>query len=150
MEDVAPQRNRSQHLHVPDTIKSHLGTRECHANTVRNVQKTDPPLEVAANERQYDNVVLLPLIFVDHVDPDARKLTGGHEPSQTVELPGVSGKNSDLGGLVFLTQQIAAKGDHKASLVRVLVTPTIFDFLFKLTMIHKKEVRQDALQIKIY
>lgn len=140
VKDVAPQWNRAEHAHISNTIKTHLSTRESNTDSVRYVQEADLPIKVAAHQRQYDDIVLLPLVLVNDMDFDAREFWRGHELAQTVKLSGVSCENGNPGRLVVLVQQVAAKLDHETGFVRILVAPSVLNLFLEVTMTHKKEI----------
>lgn len=145
MKDVAPQFNRAEHVHISNTIKTHLSTRESNTDSVWYVQEADLALKVAAHQRQYDDIILLPLVFVNDMDFDTSESWRGHELTQTVKLSGVGCENGNLGRLVVLVQQVAAQLDHKMSFVRILVAPSILNLFLCLTMIHEKKIFQKPL-----
>lgn len=85
-EDVAPQFDLSQHCTVANTVEPFLGTRQGHADAIGNVQKANFTLQVAADQRQQDNVILFSLVLIHHVHFDPCELAGRHKFAQTVEL----------------------------------------------------------------
>lgn len=83
-EDVAPQFDLSQHCTVANAVKTFLCTRQGYTDPIGNVQKANFTLQVAADQRQQNNVILLPLVFVHYVNSDPLELTGWHTITQTV------------------------------------------------------------------
>lgn len=82
------------------------------------------------------------------MDLDTSKCLGRHEFAQAEELPGIGGEDGDLGGQVFLTQEVLAQLHHKASLVLVLVAFAFLDFLFRKVVFYKEKVGRDPLERK--
>lgn len=80
------------------------------------------------------------MIFVYYVYLDPVKCLGRHELAQAEELPSVGSEDGDLGGLVFLAQEVLAQLHNKTGLVRILVAFAFLDFLFRKVMLHKEKV----------
>lgn len=102
VEDVAPQLDLFQHCAVTDTVKAFLGAGQGDANAIWNVQKPNFAFGVAADQRQQNNIVLLALVLVHHMNLDPCELVGGHEVAQTVELASIGGEDCDLVWLIVL------------------------------------------------
>lgn len=102
VEDVAPQFDLFQHCTVSDTVKAFLGAGQGDADAIWNVQKPDFAFGVAADQRQENNIILLTLVLVHHMNLDPCELVGGHEVAQTIELASIGGEDCDLMGLVVL------------------------------------------------
>lgn len=88
------------------------------------------------------------MVFVHHVDLDTSKCLSWHEFAQAEQLPSVGSEDGDLGGQVFLAQEILAQLHHKASLMLVLVAFAFLDFLFRKVVFYKEKVRRDPLERK--
>ena len=146
VDDLAPQGHPGQHLHVPNAVHALLGAGQGHADAVGYLEKTHLAFLVAAYEREEDDVILLPLVLVHHVDLDAGEGPGRHEFAQAEELPGVGGEDGDLGGQVLLAQEVPAQLYHKASLVLVLVASAFLDLLFRKAVFYKEKVGRNPLE----
>lgn len=102
VEDVAPQFDLFQHYTVTDTVKAFLGTGQGDTDTIWNAQKPNFAFGVAADQRQQNNIVLLTLVLVHHMNLDPCELFGRHEVAQTVELSSIGGEDCDLVWLIVL------------------------------------------------
>lgn len=102
VEDVAPQLDLLQHCSVTDAEKAFLGPGQGYADTIWNVQKANFTLGVAADQRQQNNIVLLALVLVHHMNLDSSELVGRHKLVQTMELASVGGEDCDLVWFIVL------------------------------------------------
>lgn len=96
VQDVAPQLNSAKHSQVPDAVETLLSSGQGYTHPVRDLQETHASLRVAANQRQQDDVILLALILVHHVNLNPSELSGRQKFAKTVQLPCIGGKNGDL------------------------------------------------------
>lgn len=145
VEDVAPELDFAQHFTVANTVEPFLGTRQGYTDAIGNVQKANLALQVAANQRQQDNVILFSLVLVNDVHFDPCELFCRHEVAQAVQLSGVSCEDSNLFWFVVLKNKIAAKSDYKISLMLVLMAFPILDLLFFVVVLHKEQIGTQAL-----
>lgn len=130
VEDVAPQFDFAQHCTVANAVEAFLGTRQGYTDAIGNVQKANFTLQVAADQRQQNNVILFSLVFVHYVHFDPCELVGRHKVAQAVELPGICCEDGNLLWFVPLKDKIAAKRDNKHRLVLVPMAFPVFDLLF--------------------
>lgn len=149
MDDPAPQGHLGQHLHVSDAVHPLLGARQGHADAVGYLEKTHLAFLIAPYEREEDDVILFPLVFVHHMDLDTSKCLSWHEFAQAEQLPSVGGEDGDLGGQVLLAQEVLAQLYHKMSLMLILVAFAFLDFLFRKVVFYKVKVGRDPLKKKI-
>lgn len=82
------------------------------------------------------------------MDLDTSKCLSWHELTQAEQLPSIGGEDGDLGGHVFLAQEVLAQLHHKASLMLVLVAFAFLDFLFRKAVFYKEKVGRDSLERK--
>lgn len=80
------------------------------------------------------------------MDLDTSKCLSWHEFAQTEQLPSVGGEDGNLGGQVFLAQEVLAQLHHKVSLVLVLVAFAFLDFLLRKVVFYKEKVRSNPLE----
>ncbi|TNN78710.1 hypothetical protein EYF80_011114 [Liparis tanakae] len=108
VEDVAPQFDFAQHCPIANTVEAFLGTRQGYTDAIGNVQKANYTPQVAANQRQQNNVILFPLVLVHDVHFDPCELFGRHKVAQAVELPGIGCEDASLAllGLHFICIQV--------------------------------------------
>lgn len=106
LEDVAPQLDLLQHCTVTNTEKALLGPGQGYADAIWNIQKANFALDVAADQGQQDNIVLLALVLVHYVNLDPIELVGRHKSAQTLELASVGGEDCDLVWLIVLLEEI--------------------------------------------
>lgn len=102
VEDVAPQLDLLQHCTVTDTEKAFLGPGQGYADAIWNVQKANFALEVAADQRQQNDIVLLALVLIYYMNLDPCELVGRHKLAQTVELASVGSEDCDLVWFIVL------------------------------------------------
>lgn len=137
-EDVAPQFDLAQHRAVANAVETFLGTRQGYTYAIGDVQKANFTLQVAADQRQQDNVVLFSLVLVDYVHFDPCERAGRHKFTQTVELAGIGCEDGNLLWFVVLKDKIAAKSHNKHRFMSVLVAFSIFNLFFSVVVRHKE------------
>lgn len=104
---------------------------------------------VAPHEREEDDIILFPLVLIHDMDLDTSKCLGRHEFAQAEELAGVGGEDGDLGGRVFLAQEVLAQLYHKVSLMLILVASAFSDFLLREVVFYKEKVGRDSINLLI-
>lgn len=138
VEDVAPKFDLAQHFTVANAVETFLGTRQGHTDTIGNVQKANFTLQIAADQRQQDNVILFTLVLVHYVHFDPCELAGRHKFAQTKQLAGVSREDGNLLWFVVLKEKIAAKSDYKHCFMTVLMAFPISDLFLWVAVLHKE------------
>ena len=81
---------------VAYAVESMAGSGKCNADPVVDAEESDGALDVAANEGQEDDVVLLTLVIVHYGHLHPHKLLFWHLLLESEQLPGVGGEDRDL------------------------------------------------------
>ena len=96
-EQLAPENRLGAQLRkVPQAEQAMSRSGQRHTDAIVCAEKPNRSLDVAADQRQQDDVILLPLIVVNSAHSHTKKLIPWHPFLESIKLSSVCGEDRDL------------------------------------------------------